>query len=209
MFRFLCLLCLCLCLPLSAAAAFPLPEVDAVYAERDPAAFALHPRPGDNARFRRDLNAAIRKDPGNSAALVQRAYLLQASGDIDEGDRDFLRVLELTGADPVNRRRAFWSLGWSAFNRGEPEHALAYWRQAGELHGGRPFWYPYTVAVGLWAQGDREMALAWYEAAVRSNPQWSQVEGVAIRTRNWRDRERQIVQAMFEAWTARSKSTGV
>lgn len=206
MLRALCLLLLWL--PLSAAAGFPRPPADAVYAERDPAAIALHPRSGDTGRFRRSLNAAIRENPEDSFALIHRAYLLHASGDVEEGDRDFLRVLELTGIDPVNRRRAFWSLGWSAFNRGEPDHALAYWRQAGELHGGHPFWYPYTVAVGLWAQGDREAALAWYDAAVRSNPQWSVAEGVAHRTQHWRDRERQVVQAMFEAWTARSRSAG-
>jgi tetratricopeptide (TPR) repeat protein len=200
---------LLLLLPFAAAAAVPLPAPDAYYLEPDPAAMALQAQPGDDAGFRRRLNAAIRKDPRNSFALVHRAYLLHARGDTAKGDRDYLRVLELTDADPVNRRRAFWSLGWSAFNRGEPGHALAYWRQAGDLHGGLPFWYPYTIAVGLWAQGDQAAALAWYDAAVRSNPQWSQPEGVALRTRHWRDRERQVVQAMFEAWTARSKSTGI
>ena len=36
------------------------------------------------------------------------------------------------------------------------------------------------MAVGLWAQGDREAALAGYDVAVRSNPQWSQEEAVAL-----------------------------
>jgi tetratricopeptide (TPR) repeat protein len=200
---------LLLLLPLAANAAAPLPVPDARYGDPDPAAMALQARPGDAAGFRRRLDAAIRQDPRNAVALVHRAYLFHAGGDRERGDRDFLRVLELTDADPVNHRRAFWSLGWSAFNRGEPGHALAYWRQAGDLHGGLPFWYPYTMAVGLWAQGDQAAALAWYDAAARSNPQWSQPEGVALRTRHWRDRERQVVQAMFEAWTARSKSTGI
>ena len=198
-----------LLLPMAAVAAAPVPEPGARYAEADPAAMALQPRPGDQARFKRDLDAAIRKDPQNVVALVHRAYLFHRRGEEKRGDRDFLRVLELTGADPVNRRRAFWSLGWSAFNRGEAGHALVYWRQARELHGGRPFWYPYTVAVGLWAQGEHEAALDWYEVAVRSNPQWSQEDGVAERTRFWRDRERQIAQALFEAWSARAASTGV
>lgn len=194
------LLCL-LSFGASASAGVPLPEAGVVWDERDPSAFALHPGPGDNARFRRGLNAAIRKDPNNSVALLHRAYLLHASGDIEEGDRDFQRVLALTGADPVNQRRALWSLGWSAYNRGLAADAVGYWRQAAEAHGGRPSWYPYTLAVGLWAQGEHGAALAWYDAAARSQADWTSSEGVASRTRHWREPERQAIGALFEAWS--------
>ena len=93
-------------------AAPPLPEPGAVYVQRDPAAIAMHPRPGDNARFRRQLNATIQANPRNSAALIHRAYLFHASGDIEEGDRDFERVLTLpddidgdNDVGPIGRQR--------------------------------------------------------------------------------------------------------
>lgn len=194
---------LSLLLPLSVAAEVPLPEPGARYAERDPAAIAMHPRPGDNASFRRGLNAAIRKNPRNSFALVHRAYLFHASGDLEEGDRDFRRVLDLTEADPINRRRALWSLGWSAYNRKQPQQAVEYWRQAAEAHGGRPSWYAYTMAVGLWTQGEQDAALAWYAAAARSQADWTEREGVQARTRRWREPERQVIEALFENWSAR------
>lgn len=198
---------LLLLLPVSVTAQAPLPEPDGRYAERDPAAIAMHPRPGGNARFRRSLNAAIRKDPENSFALVHRAYLLHASGDLEEGDRDFQRVLALGNADPTNRRRALWSLGWSAYNRGQPRQAVDYWRQAAEAHGGRPSWYPYTLAVGLWSLGEKDAAFAWYDAAARSQPDWKAREGVQSRTRHWREPERKAIEALFDAWSARTGVT--
>jgi tetratricopeptide (TPR) repeat protein len=190
----------------SGATGWPQPEADAVYVERDPAAIAMHPRPGNNAAFRRQLNDSIRANPRNSFALVHRAYLFHASGDIEEGDRDFRRVLDLTDTDPINRRRALWSLGWSAYNRGETEQAVGYWQQAADLHGGWPSWYPYTMAVGLWTLGDQATALAWYDAAVRSQPQWARYEGVRERTGHWREPERQALAALFQAWSTRTSA---
>lgn len=203
----LTLFLLLLLLPLSAAADVPRPEPGAVYAGRDPAAIAMHARPGNNAHFRRKLNANIRKDPKNAFALLHRAYLLHASGDIEEGDRDFQRVLSLPETDPVNRRRALWSLGWSAYNRGLPAEAVDYWGQAADAHGGRPAWYPYTVAVGLWTLGEREAALAWYDVAARSQADWTHGDGVAGRTRHWRAPERQAIEALFAAWSGRAQAS--
>lgn len=190
-----------LLLPVFGLAGVPVPEADARYVERDPAAIAMHAGPGDNARFRRKLNSTIRKDPKNAFALLHRGYLLHASGDIEEGDRDFQRVLALTATDPVNHRRALWSLGWSAYNRGLAKDAVSYWEQAAAAHGGRPSWFPYTVAVGLWTQGEREAALAWYDTAARSQADWARSDGVAARTRHWRAPERQAIEALFEAWS--------
>ena len=208
MFRLLLLLSLCL--PVAAVAGdaapagVPMPEAGARYGDRDPAAMAMHPRPGSRASFRRSLNAAIRKDPNNSVALLHRAYLFHAGGDLEEGDRDFQRVLRITEAetDTVNRRRALWSLGWSAYNRGEPGQAVAYWQQASETFRGRASWYPYTLAVGLWAMDEREAALAWYDAAARSQTDWTRREGVQARTLHWRDPEQRAAIALFEAWSA-------
>lgn len=187
-------------LPACAIAGVDLPAPGALYVERDPAAIAMHAGPGNNARFRRSLNAAIRKNPHNGAALLHRAYLLHASGDLEEGDRDYERVLAMAATDPINHRRALWSLGWSSLGQGKPEKAVGYWQQAAQAHGGRPSWYAYTVAVGLWSQGERDAALAWYDAAARSHPDWTRPEGVATRTRHWREAERRAVEALFEAW---------
>lgn len=193
---------LLLIVPLGAIAALPQPEAGALYADADPAAMAMQPGPGRNAQFRSELNRRIRANPRNAVALIQRAFALHASGDMVEGDRDFERVLALTEAKPDQRRRAYWSLGWSALNRAEPQQAIMHWQRAAELHGGRPFWYAYTMAVGSWAAGDRETALAWYTAAVLSRQEWGTASGMAERTRHWRKPEQAAMKAIFEAWSA-------
>lgn len=185
------------------AVALPRPESAAAYLDRDPAALYFVAPPGANAQFRRNLNATIRSNPRNAAALIQRAFLLHASGDIEEGDRDFIRVIEITADDPLLRRRALWSLGWSAFNRDDPRQAMAFWQQAADAYDGRPGWLPYSMAVAAWAAGDQGLALDWYDAAVRSDPQWRLAEGVEGRTLRWKPREREVVQAVYKAWSMR------
>lgn len=185
------------------AVVLPRPESAVVYRDRDPAALYYAAPPGRNAQFRRNLNAHIRANPRNAAALIQRAFLHHASGDIEEGDRDFIRVIEITADDPLLRRRALWSLGWSAFNRDEPRQAMAFWQQAADTYDGRPGWLPYSMAVAAWTAGDEALALDWYDAAVRSDPQWRQAEGVESRTLRWKPREREVVQWVFKAWSMR------
>lgn len=191
-----------------ATAALPLPDPGVLYTDSDPAAIAWRPGPGQNARFRRDLNTTIRANPRDTNALLHRAFLFHASGDIEEGDRDFLRVLELTREDdPIRHRRALWSLGWSAYGRGQASEAIAFWQRAAELHGGHPSWYAYTLAVGAWTLGDQASALAWYDTAVRSRPEWGSEEGMRERVRRWREPERIAVEALFKAWSQRPATT--
>lgn len=179
------------------------PLAGVAYADPDEAARAAHAQPGMNGRMRESLNRTIRQNPRNLAALIQRAYLFHASGDLEEGDRDFLRALELGRDEPLVQRRALWSLGWSALNRDQAPDAIEYWRLSIALHGGRPFWQPYTLAVAYWQLGDRETALAWYAAAAFSNPDWRTAEGVASRGTHWRDKERAAANALFAEWSAR------
>lgn len=205
-YRALLLLFCLACAPSAKAAdavALPRPEPAAVYRDRDPAALYYAAPPGRNAQFRRNLNASIRSNPNNAAALIQRAYLHHASGDIEEGDRDFIRVIEVTADDPLLRRRALWSLGWSAFNRDDPRQAMAFWQQAADAFDGRAGWLPYSMALAAWAAGDQALAMDWYDAAVRSDPQWRQAEGVDARTLRWKPREREVARAVFQAWSAR------
>ena len=181
------------------------PLAGVAYADPDEAARAAHAPPGMNGRMRESLNRTIRHNPRNLAALIQRAYLFHASGDLEEGDRDFLRALELGKDEPLVQRRALWSLGWSALNRDRAPEAIEYWRLSIALHGGRPFWQPYTLALAYWQLGDRETALAWYDAAAFSDADWRTADGVASRGTHWRDEERAAVAALFVEWSARRR----
>lgn len=118
----------------------------------------------------------------------------------DDAAREYAVAFGLARQNPRALRHVRWGYGWSLFALGEPRAALAQWQDARKLHGGAPFWYPYTVAVGLWMAGEPDQALDWYDVAVASLPAWGTDRGVAQRTQHWQAHERRVIQLMFEAW---------
>lgn len=197
-------------LPLMATAALlPQPEAGAIYNQADPAARATHAAPGGKAKFRERLNKRLIANPKDVVALTQRAYLFHVGGDIEQGDRDYQRVFDLTEPGSELRRRALWSLGWSLFNRGLPDQALGYFQQAAKQHGGQPFWYAYTLAVVTWQLGDHEVAVRWYDAAVRGNHDWADAQGLKRNTAHWREQEKRIAGDVFQAWAKQQAATEV
>ena len=71
---------------------------------------------------------------------------------------------------------------------------------AARLHGGAPFWLPYTNAIGLWRMDQRELALAWFAAAVRSKPELATREGVEALATSWQDDERRTLEDVYEPY---------
>jgi hypothetical protein len=73
--------------------------------------------------------------------------------------------------------------------------------KAEELHGGNPLWAPTTYAIGLWAAGEKDKAVEFYKAAVRSNPRrYGTASGLAETTRGWDPDQRQTIEAVYTAW---------
>lgn len=180
------------------------PDPVAVYNEADPAAWAQHPGPGRNSQWRQMLDARIRGNPRDVAALTQRGYIRRMSGHEEGASRDFERAMALTVRDAVGRRRLLWTMGWSEFNRDNFAEAIELWKVSAALHGGRPFWLAYTMAVATWGLGERDVAVDWFDAAVRSNSEWGDLNALRARTRHWNDREREMAEAALQAWQDRS-----
>lgn len=181
----------CLALALSLGSTRLPAQTDAApadeYTDPDPSASAIHPGPGRFANFRRAIDAHLRKNPRNVTALAQRAYIHYATGYLEHGERDYTRALELSADDPMLQRRVLWSWGWSLWIAEQPQAALRQWQLAEKQHGGHPFWVPYTYALVYWQLGQKELALAYYAAAVRSDARWGNAAGFAEKTGHWRD----------------------
>lgn len=173
-----------------------------LHADDDPAAVAWQAPPGQKAKFRELLNAELRRHPRNVSARVHRAYLLDRAGDHERAQRDYDAALEAASPNGLEHRHVLWSRGWSRYDMGDVPGALQDWRECVRLHGGRPYWTPYTFALAYWTQGDSAQALAWYAAAVASNSKWGTEAGMTDKTRHWRPEQRERMQALFEAWSA-------
>ena len=172
------------------------------HAEDDPAAVAWHPPPGGKARFRELLNSELQLRPRNVVARVHRAYLRDRAGDHEGAQRDYDAALEAATPQGLEHRHILWSRGWSRYDKGDVTGALEDWRESMRLHGGRPYWVPYTFALAYWTQGDSAQALAWYAAAVASNKAWGTEAGMTGKTSHWRPGQRERMRALFELWNA-------
>ena len=171
-----------------------------VYRDRDPAALGLHTRPGSRNKLRHAVERTLKKDPQNVAALSQRGYWHAEEGEDELARQDYDAAMAASADNPANRARVHWSRGWSRYGRGDIAGAIDDWHQAEVLHGGKPYWVPYTYAVAYWTLGDRDRALVWYDVAVASNARWGEKSDMKKLTSHWRDGEKQQLHALFAAW---------
>lgn len=175
----------------------------ALYIDPDPAASYVPIPAGRRAAHRNRINAALQKNHRNSVALSHRAYLFAEGDDPVRAKRDFDAALEYAGVDPVFRRNVLWSRGWVNYDLGSVDVALQDWGMAQQLHGGHPYWISYTYALGYWTMGSRELALQWFDAAVRAIPEWGTDSGFEQRIKHWRPRQQTQMRALFAEWRVR------
>lgn len=155
-------------------------------------------------------------DPGNPGDRMQRlvdvvqavqdAYQHSLARRMDAMARAYAVAFAGAAGDPFAERFVRWSYGWSLLNLRDPRGALAQWQRARELHGGEPFWYPYTIAVGLWAAGERELALDYFDALARSQPDWVRGSGPRRYIAHWKPYEKSLMRELHTAWRERRKA---
>lgn len=196
------LLSLLLCCASAAAWAGGDAVLPGLYVQEDQAAVAYQAPPGHRGKFRALLNRELQRNPRNVSARIHRAYLLERAGDLERAQRDYAAALEAAPPGGVEHRHILWSRGWSRYDMGDVAGALEDWQECARLHGGYPFWVPYTFALAYWTQGDKSQALAWYDAAAASNSEWATEAGMTDKSSHWRPEQRELMRALFEAWVA-------
>ncbi len=118
-------------------------------------------------------------------------YLLSLQGD-RAGAEAGIKAAKQRYPDSVG---VHWSEGWIRLNLKDYEGALVAWSVAEKLHGGQPFWVPYSKAIALAGLGDDEAALAWWRVAQRSYaPELDSAAGARHRYQHWRDAEKQLLE---------------
>ena len=197
------LVLVCSLLACCIVADLPAQEAKTLYQERDPAASYLVTPSGGRAQLKAAIEASLRKNPKNSAALTHRAYYFNDMGDTQRALRDFDAALAASTAGSAQARHVYWSRGWARYDTGDVDGALQDWQEAGRLHGGTPHWLPYTLALGHWIIGDREAALRWFDIAVASDPVLATDDGLREKIRNWDERQQVNMLALHDAWKAR------
>ncbi len=178
----------------------PLAFAEEVYRDRDPMAVAQQHADVSSPEWLARVEKGMQQRDKSPWPHVQYGYSESLAGRAESARESYTLALQLA-AEPVQERHVRWSYGWGLFNLGQSQAALEQWQWAADLHGGRPFWLPYTLAVGHWQAGNEARALHWYDVAARSFPlRWGSAEGVARMTAGWKAAEREAVDALFLRW---------
>lgn len=91
-----------------------------------------------------------------------------------------------------------WSEGWIRLNLLDFDGALVAWQEAERLHGGQPFWVPYSKAIALSGRGDDEAALAWWRVAQKAyEPELNTAAAARYRFQYWRPTERALLEQVI------------
>ena len=200
--------------PASANEAAPVALAGEVTGRLDPdPAARYHPLPatmseraGQRLRLR-DVERLLKRHPDHPMLLRERAYIRSKRGEIDAAEADFARALQVAGDNAFLRRHVLWSQGWARFDAGRDEAAVQAWKEAVDLHGGNPFWWPYTAALAEWRLGRHAEAIELYDRAVAGMPQYGTERGLAERTAHWPESQFAVASAVFSAWQASKRAT--
>ena len=197
------LLSLLLGLPMAQAETqVPMPVGSAKFIQADPAARIYFPRL-DTERGRNRLARHVARLPEDSRGWSAQAYLAAIEGQPERVEYGLSQARHTAGDSVLRQREALWSEGWVRLQLDQPSTAAAAWLQAMQLHRGRPYWVPYSLAVLGELAGERNVAVAWYALAARSAPSvWGTRYGMQQYTSHWRESEREAIARVYDAWSA-------
>lgn len=158
---------------------------------------------GDGA-VKRLTQMVERNERNADKAHAQLAGLLMAEGRIENGKALYQQLLERLDASHGLRRPVLWQYGWALYRAGAPEAALQQWAELMQGRGIDPSWAPPTLALALWKLDRKDEAIAWYAAAVRTEPAlWSTTAKYPQLLPDWNEAERKDLADVQVAWAAK------
>jgi tetratricopeptide (TPR) repeat protein len=187
----------------SNAQAQSLPGINEFYFDDDVAAKPIHavaPPQADAVDQLMKLRERGRKGTEATAQLASIAY---ADGRAELAAKLYQEALASVSENSVQARSLRWNQAWDLYRQGDADAALGLWLKAAEGTRGNPSWLPQTLALALWKLGRKDEALAWYAAAVRTEPQqWNDAANFAQLLPAWNDGERAQLAEIQQAWAA-------
>jgi len=100
-----------------------------------------------------------------------------------------------TKGDPAH---VAWSQGWSKIAVADYVGAANIWVKGVAQPNGRPFWLAYSLAIAFQGAGEHELALAWWRAAVGSNPTLANEAAALKYFDDWHENEKALLRQLFE-----------
>lgn len=153
------------------------------------------------------LAKIVERNPNAKAEPAQLAHIAMNAGRVDLGRQLYARALSAIDHGDSIWRPVVWNYGWDLYRAGDSQGALAQWRTLVESRGVTASWIPPTLALALWSLDQKDEAVRWYAAAVRSEPQlWNTTGQFAQLLPEWSEGERAQLAEVQAAWAANPPS---
>ncbi|WP_296253538.1 tetratricopeptide repeat protein [uncultured Stenotrophomonas sp.] len=180
-----------------------LPKINEFYFDDDVAAKPFHAVPPEQADAVDQLMKLRERGRKGVEATAQLASIAYRDGRAELGGKLYDEAMGAVADTSVQARSLRWNHGWDLYRRGDAQDALNLWSKAAESTRGNPSWLPTTLALVLWKLERKDEAVAWYAAAVRTEPgQWSDTAAYAQLLPSWNDAERTQLAQVQQAWAA-------
>ncbi|PZS76118.1 tetratricopeptide repeat protein [Stenotrophomonas maltophilia] len=184
-----------------AAPAMPVPQE--FYFDSDLAAAPMVAIQGEGDELVTQLVRLRERGRRAVEATVQLASVASTQGRAELADQLYGEALKEAPAQSSVGRSVRWNYGWDLLRQGRPEAALEQWLSSAGNARSKPSWVPPTYALALWRMGQKQEAVQWYAAAVRTEPsQWSTSANYAQLLPQWREDERASLAEVQQAWLA-------
>ena len=135
-------------------------------------------------------------------ATAQLAHIAFSDGRTDLGGQLYQQALAQTDAKGTLGRAVRWNYAWDLFRAGQVEPALTRWVEVASAYGS-PSWAPPTLALALWRLDRKQEAVAWFGAAVRTEPTiWIDARNFASQLPDWKQEDRDMLAEVLGAWQA-------
>jgi hypothetical protein len=172
------------------------PNQKALYTDNDSAASGrarpdLDPK---NAPQMRAINTAALGPSSTDGNIAQSAYFKSLEGDALGAEAALSQAKQQFGITA----KVLWSEGWIRLNLGDFEGALVSWQVAETLHGGEPFWVPYSKAIALAGLNDMAAANRWWELAkITRRPALDTADSARRTFAYWRAPEKVLLEKVL------------
>lgn len=196
-------LVLCALFVVIPASAQGLPRIVEFYFDQDNAAAPVELVPADAPDLVDQLMRQRERGRRGVEATLQLAAVAVAQSRPELARTLYGEALAAVSPGSVLARRAYWNAGWGHWRMGEAAQALEAWSHCLDSTRLQPGWAPPTLAMVLWELGRRDEAVAWYAAAVRTEPDlWRDPGNHARLLPGWQPRELQLLAEVHQAWQA-------
>ncbi len=158
---------------------------------------------GNDAAVVDRLAKMLERDPRAREPMLQLAAIAMKGGREELGRSLYERAIDAMGSNNRLERSARWHYGWDLHRAGDDVGALYQWGQVAHRGPTRGSWVPTTLALGLWKAGNKDEAVKWYAAAVRTHPdRWTSPADIAALLPEWSEADRATLILVQHAWAA-------